>query len=85
MKTETKRVPRDEPFKYILRNYNFITVIHDEPTIDRCYVEKLKPINDHFNLLQFGANVLSWPKNLMNRVIASTEQNEIEIILSRYL
>ena len=79
MKTETKSVPRDELMKYIWRNYNFITEIYDEPTIDRCYVKKLKPINDHFNLPQFGASVLSWSKHLMNRVMASAEQNGIEI------
>ena len=79
MKTETKSVPRENLFKYIWRNYNFITEIVDEPTIEKCYVKRLKPINNHFNLPQFGASVLSWSKHLMNRVMASAEQNGIPI------
>ena len=79
MKTETKSVPRDQLFKYIWRNYNFITEVVDEPTIEKCYVKRLKPIIDHFNLPQFGASVLSWSKHLMNRVMASAEQHGVPI------
>lgn len=79
LKTETKSVPRDNLFKYIWRNYNFITEIVDDPTIEKCYVKKLKPINNHFNLPQFGASVLSWSKHLMNRVMSLAEQNGIQI------
>ena len=79
MKTETKSVARDEIFKYIWRNYNYITEIIDEPTIEKMYVKKLKPINNHFNLPQFGAAVLSWSKHLMNRVMASAEQAGVPI------
>ena len=79
MKTETKSVPRDEIFKYIWRNYNYISEIIDEPTIDKMYVKRIKPINKHFNLPQFGATVLSWSKHLMNRVMGSAEQAGIPI------
>ncbi len=79
IKTETKTVPKDKLMKYIWRNYNFIKEIVDNPNIDKCYVKKLKPINDHFNLPQFGASVLSWSKHLMNRVMCTAEQNGINI------
>ncbi len=79
MKTETKSVPRDKILKYIWRNYNYITQIYDDPTIEKLYVKKLKPINKHFNLPQFGAGVLSWSKHLMNRVMNTAEQNGIPI------
>ena len=79
MKTETKSIQRENLFKYIWRNYNFITEIVDDPTIEKCYVKKMKPINNHFNLPQFGASVLSWSKHLMNRVMNTAEQNGIQI------
>ena len=79
MKYETKTVPKDKLFKYIWRNYNFISEVVDNPNIDKCYVKKLKPINKHFNLPQFGASVLSWSKHLMNRVMCSAEQAGIPI------
>lgn len=53
MKTETKSNPRKELMKYIWGNYNFITEIYDELTIDIRKEKKLMPINDHFNLSVF--------------------------------
>lgn len=79
LKTETKSIPRESLFNYIWRNYNFITEITDDPSIAKCYVKKMKPINKHFNLPQFGASVLSWSKHLMNRVMASAEQQGVQI------
>ena len=79
MKTETKTVPKDKLMKYIWRNYNFIKEVVDNPNIDKCYVKRIKPINNHFNLPQFGASVLSWSKHLMNRVMCTAEQNNIDI------
>ena len=79
MKTETKVVPKESIMKYIWRNYNFIKEVIDNPNIDKCYVKKLKPINNHFNLPQFGASVLSWSKHLMNQVMCTAEQNNINI------
>ena len=78
-KTETKTVPKSQLYKYLWRNYNFIKEVVEDANIDKCYVKKLKPINDHFNLPQFGASVLSWSKHLMNRVMATAEQAGIPI------
>ena len=77
--TETKCIPKDKAIKYIWKNYNYITEIIENKSIENVYVKKVKPINNHFNLPHFGASVLSWSKHLMNRVISSAEQNGIEI------
>ena len=45
----------------------------------RSYVRLIKPINNHFNLPQFGVAVLSWSKHLMNRVMCTAEQNGLNI------
>ena len=79
MPTETKCVPREHLFKYIYRNYNYITEVIDEPNVSNVYVKKLKAIDLHYNLPQFGASVLSWSKHIMNQVMCLAEQNGIEI------
>ena len=66
-------------FGYIWKNYNYITEVIDNPSIDNVYIKKMKPICSHYNLPQFGASVLSWSKHLMNRVISTAEQHGINI------
>ena len=77
--TETKCIPKAKAIKYIWKNYNYITEIVENKSIDNIYVKKIKPINNHFNLPHFGASVLSWSKHLMNRVMNTAEQNGIQI------
>ena len=79
IETETKCIPKDKMFGYIWKNYNYIKEVVDEPSIENVYVKKVKPINNHFNLPQFGASVLSWSKHIMNQVMATAEQNGINI------
>ncbi|KAK8888354.1 hypothetical protein M9Y10_039422 [Tritrichomonas musculus] len=79
MPTETKCISKDKIYKYILRNYNFITEATENDSINNVYVKIIKPIDNHFNLPQFGASVLSWSKHLMNKVISTAEQNGINI------
>lgn len=76
---ETKCINKEDLDKFIIRNYNFITQINEKSNVDKCYCKIIKPINDHYNLPQFGATVLSWSKHLMNKVISLSEQNNIEI------
>ncbi|WP_300485543.1 DNA polymerase, partial [uncultured Brachyspira sp.] len=76
---ETKCVPKNKIYNYIWRNYNFISDITENDNIDNVYVKRIKPIQNHYNLPQFGASVLSWSKHLMNRVISTAEQNGINI------
>ena len=77
--SEIKCVPKESMIKYIWNNYNYITEITENKSIDNVYVKKVKPINNHFNLPQFGASVLSWSKHLMNQVMSTAEQNDIDI------
>ena len=77
--TETKCIPKDKAIKYIWKNYNYITEITENVSIDNVYVKKVKPIDNHFNLPHFGASVLSWSKHLMNQVMGTAEQNNINI------
>ena len=79
VETETKCIDRNKMFGYIYRNYNYITEVVDEPNISKVYVKKIKSIDRHFNLPQFGASVLSWSKHIMNEVMCLAEQNDINI------
>ena len=79
MMNETKLVDRERLTSYIYRHYNFIKDITVEKGIQKAYVRRIKPINNHFNLPQFGASVLSWSKHIMNRVMCTAEQNGIPI------
>ena len=76
---ESKCIPKENLYKYIWKNYNFIKEVIEEPSINNVYVKRIKAINEHFNLPQFGASVLSWSKHLMNQVIGTAEQNGINI------
>ena len=77
--TETKCVPRNKIIGYIWKHYNYIREVVDNENINNVYVKRIKPINNHFNLPQFGASVLSWSKYLMNRVIGTAEQHNINV------
>ena len=79
MKEDIKLVPLNKLTSYIYRNYNFIKEITIEDNISKAYVKKIKPINNHFNLPQFGVSVLSWSKHIMNQVMCTAEQNNIPI------
>ena len=76
-KTEIKYIPKKDSNKYLFRHYNYIDAENQSPNV---FVKKIKPINKHFNLLQFGAAVLSHSKHLMNRVMCLGEQNDIHIL-----
>ena len=77
--SETKSIPKNQMIKYIWKNYNYITEITENDNVQNVYVKLVKPINNHFNLVHFGASVLSWSKHIMNRVISTAEQEGISI------
>ena len=79
MKDEVKVVDCNKLTSYLYRNYNFIKEITIEDGISKAYVKRIKPINNHFNLPQFGASVLSWSKHIMNQVMCTAEQHDIPI------
>ena len=78
-RTEIKCIPKKYLNKYLFRYYNYIEEVNENPDITNVFIKKIKPINKHFNLPQFGASVLSHSKHLMNRVMCLAEQNDIHI------
>ena len=78
-KTEIKCIPKKDLPKYLFKYYNYIEEVNESPNISNVFVKRIKPINKHFNLPQFGAAVLSYSKHLMNRVMCLAEQNHIQI------
>ena len=78
-KTEIKVVEKKDLDRYLFRYYNYIEEVNENQGIQNVFIKKIKPVNKHFNLPQFGASVLSWSKHLMNRVMCLAEQNDIRI------
>ena len=78
MVDEVKVIDKSKLISYIYRNYNFIKEVQYTDS-SKVFVKKIKPINNHFNLPQFGASVLSWSKHIMNQVMSTAEQNNIDI------
>lgn len=78
MVDEVKVVDRKKLISYIYRNYNYVKEVSFTDS-SKAFVKKIKPINNHFNLPQFGASVLSWSKHIMNQVMTTAEQNDIDI------
>ena len=78
MTDEIKVVDQKKLISYIYRNYNFIKEVSFNDS-SKAFVKKIKPINNHFNLPQFGASVLSWSKHIMNQVMSTAEQHNIDI------
>ena len=78
-RVEIKCIPKKDLNRYLFRYYNYIEEVNENPDISNVFIKKIKPINKHFNLPQFGAAVLSHSKHLMNRVMCLAEQNDIHI------
>ena len=78
--TETKVVNPDKFERFVIQYYNYIKCC-TESFGDRrhIYAKLIKPINKHFNCPQFGVNVLSWSKHIMNRVMCLADQNGIPV------
>ena len=63
-----------ENFKtYRYNNYNSIKCWYKREGLNFIKVEKVKPINDHFNAAHLGSQVLSMSKRIMNEVICTAE------------
>ena len=69
--------------RWVIQNYNFIksatSYIGKDGTPKHIYAKLIKPINNHFNLPQFGVNVLSWSKHIMNEVMCLADQEHLEV------
>jgi hypothetical protein len=75
--TETEIVYEAKWDKYLEYNYNFII---EYTKLDKSYiVQKIKPINDHFNNVYAGVEILSMSKRIMNEVICLAEDLKMNI------
>jgi hypothetical protein len=78
VETEAKFFDDEKEFDvYYSRNYNWISsYVKFENKIK---VNKLKTINDHSNIAHVGVNILSMSKRIMNEVMATAEDSDIEL------
>ena len=81
IKTDTKVVDPTKLDHFIMLHYNFIKEVHvmEGDKHKNAYAKLIRPINLHFNVPQFGVNVLSWSKHIMNEVMCLADQKGIEI------
>lgn len=63
MMDEINVINQNKLIPYIYLNYNLIKEISFSST--KALIKKINPINNHFNLSQFGASVLSWSKHII--------------------
>lgn len=64
---------------YVSRNYDFIESVQQIDGCDKYKVKTIKTINEHCNIAQVGASVLSWSKRIMNEVMCLAEDIGCEI------
>ena len=77
--TDTKFISKKEIEDFMGRNYNWIIEAEELPC-GRTYKVKLhKSINEHFNLVQCGVEVLSMSKKIMNEVMCLAEDLNIDL------
>ena len=62
---------------YLTYNYNFIKDIVDCGNLK--IIRKIKPINNHFNNVYAGVEILSMSKRIMNEVICLGEDLKLKI------
>jgi hypothetical protein len=77
IETETIILNKKEFENYKIKNYNHIQEYHE---LDyKIIVKKIKPINNHFNMVHIGTEILSFSKHIMNRVITTAEDNNLNM------
>ncbi len=63
--------------KYLERNYNYINSY--QQVGNKFIVKKYKPLEQHYNNVQVGVEILSMSKRIMNEVMSLAEDNEMLI------
>ncbi len=79
---DTKYVYMDNRTKmmnYVTRNYNFIKDVTKYHDCDKHRITVQKPINDHFNAVHVGVEILSMSKRITHEVMALAEDLNIRI------
>lgn len=75
--SDTEIIYKKNWSKYLSKNYNFIKEFTETDKI--IIVKKIKPINEHFNNVYCGVEILSMSKRIMNEVMYCAEDNKIDI------
>lgn len=75
--TEVKFVSDKQYKKFVDRNYNWIKEGEKVDGCDRWKFKLIKPINEHFNLVSCGVEVLSTSKSIMFEVMNTAEDLNI--------
>jgi len=69
----------DEMNVFISRNFNWIQSYEAIEDSKMWILEKVNPINDHFNIAHVGVSILSWSKRIMNEVMCLAEDNNLNM------
>jgi len=64
---------------FISRNYNWVQNYEAIDGSTMWILEKVNPINNHFNIPQVGVSILSMSKRIMNEVMGLAEENNLEM------
>ena len=64
---------------FISRNYNWVQNYEAIDGSTMWILEKVNPINNHFNIPQVGVSILSMSKRIMNEVMCLAEDNNLEM------
>lgn len=78
--TETKIFKnKEEAFNHMAYNYNSVISANSIHGTNKVMVNVKKPINEHFNRVHCGCEVLSMSKRIMNEVMCTAEDNGLVI------
>ena len=64
--------------KYVSKHYNYIKEMY-KLNDDVWYIKSIKAINEHFNNVYLGVEILSMAKRIMNRVMVNAERLKIPL------
>lgn len=64
---------------FISRNYNWVQNYEAIEGSNMWILEKVNPINNHFNIPHVGVSILSMSKRIMNEVMGLAEDNNLEM------
>jgi len=77
--TQIKFISKKDITDFMSKNYNWIIEAEELPCERTVKVKLHKSINDHFNIVQAGVEVLSMSKRIMNSVMCLAEDLDINM------
>ena len=77
IESEIKIISNDKINDYVQKNYNYIKEYTELK--NNCLVKETKTINEHFNNVYAGVEILSMSKRIMNEVMCTAEDAKLNI------